>query len=155
MVIRLRLEHQRARISGRSARLYPLRAVEQCPRERERRIADRTIEPNRIGRSGSEPRTFFVSFILYSSLTLPLTQIVVGETLYSPLLLSSTSSNYTSSAGESLSITTNSSGTYVVSGGISSAKISQSDVLIENGVIHVIDGVLLNVDTNEAAASSA
>ncbi|EIM91840.1 Fasciclin-domain-containing protein [Stereum hirsutum FP-91666 SS1] len=81
--------------------------------------------------------------------------IVVGETLYSPLLLSSTSSNYTSSAGESLSITTNSSGTYVVSGGISSAKISQSDVLVENGVIHVIDGVLLNLEVNEAAASSA
>jgi uncharacterized surface protein with fasciclin (FAS1) repeats len=64
------------------------------------------------------------------------------------------SPNYTLVAGEMLSVSTNSSGTFVQSGN-SQARIVRSDVLVNNGVIHVIDTVLLNEEHNEAAASSA
>jgi len=75
-----------------------------------------------------------------------------GTTVYSPSFISS--SGYTSAAGEGLSFTTNSSGTYVTSGS-SVAKVVKSDVLVKNGVVHIIDGVLANTAANAAAASSA
>jgi uncharacterized surface protein with fasciclin (FAS1) repeats len=75
-----------------------------------------------------------------------------GTTVYSPSFISS--SGYTSAAGEGLSFTTNSSGTYVTSGS-SVAKVVKSDVLVKNGVVHIVDGVLANTAANAAAASSA
>jgi uncharacterized surface protein with fasciclin (FAS1) repeats len=78
-------------------------------------------------------------------------QLVNGTTVYSPSLASE---NLTSAAGENLTFTTNSSGTFVTSNGMT-ALIVQPDVLLSNGVVHVIDRVLINNQTNETAASSA
>jgi uncharacterized surface protein with fasciclin (FAS1) repeats len=50
----------------------------------------------------------------------------------------------------------NSSGAYVTSGGSgASARIVKSDVLVENGVVHVIDRVLVNLDRDETKAGNA
>jgi uncharacterized surface protein with fasciclin (FAS1) repeats len=78
--------------------------------------------------------------------------IINGSTVYSSSLTKS--ANFTSSSGETLSFITNNTGTYVMSGS-SVAKIVKSDVLVKNGVVHVIDGVLDNTASNAAAASSA
>ncbi|KAI0684163.1 hypothetical protein BC835DRAFT_1422514 [Cytidiella melzeri] len=75
-----------------------------------------------------------------------------GTTLYSPLLAGS--SNYTSAAGESLSFSINATGTYITSGNFS-ARIIQPDVLLPNGVIHIIDTFLINTANDSSAASSA
>lgn len=48
----------------------------------------------------------------------------------------------------------NDTGAYVMSGN-STARIIQSDIVIANGVVHVIDGVLLNQEANTEAAASA
>ncbi|KAI0735975.1 FAS1 domain-containing protein [Earliella scabrosa] len=77
--------------------------------------------------------------------------LINGTTVYSPLL---TSDNQTSAAGESLSFSRNATGQYVTSGNVT-ALITQPDVLLPNGVIHVIDRVLLNTDSDSGAASSA
>lgn len=77
---------------------------------------------------------------------------VNGSTIYSPSI--SSSSNLTSAAGEPLSFMTNTTGVYVVSGN-SVVKIVKTDVLTKNGVVHIIDGVLVNTQINTAAASSA
>jgi len=77
--------------------------------------------------------------------------IINGTTVYSPSL---TSANLITAAGEPLTFTTNSSGTFVNSFG-TTARILQPDVLVSNGVVHVIDKVLINTQANEPAASSA
>lgn len=64
------------------------------------------------------------------------------------------SGNWTSAAGEPFHFTTNGTGTFVTSGN-STAKIVESDVLTSNGVVHVIDGVLVNTQNDPSAASSA
>ncbi len=92
------------------------------------------------------------------SLLTRLPQIINGSSLYSPALLSSP--KLTTAAGEPLSFTSNSSGLFVNSGissgsTVATAKVVKSDVLVENGVVHIIDGVLLNMDTNPEAATSA
>jgi hypothetical protein len=48
----------------------------------------------------------------------------------------------------------NDTGAFVMSGN-STARIIQSDIVIANGVVHVIDGVLLNQGANTEAAASA
>ncbi|KAF8577560.1 Fasciclin-domain-containing protein [Ramaria rubella] len=77
--------------------------------------------------------------------------IINGTSVYSTQLAEG---NYISAAGEPLKYSTNSSGTYISSGS-SSAKIITADVLTSNGVIHIIDSVLLNTQNDTAAASSA
>ncbi|KAI0762310.1 FAS1 domain-containing protein [Fomes fomentarius] len=62
--------------------------------------------------------------------------------------------NQTSAAGEPLSFSRNETGQYVTSGNVT-ALIVQSDVLLPNGVIHVIDRVLVNTQSDSGAASSA
>ncbi|TBU41139.1 FAS1 domain-containing protein [Dichomitus squalens] len=79
--------------------------------------------------------------------------IINGTTVYSPLLAGS-NANRTSAAGEPLSFVLNATGHYVTSGNVT-AQIIQPDVLLPNGVIHVIDRVLVNTESNAAAASSA
>jgi len=76
--------------------------------------------------------------------------IINGTSVYSSQL----GSGFTSASGEGFSFNTNSSGTFVTSGS-STARIVQTDTLVENGVIHVIDGVLLNTQSNPSAAASA
>ncbi|KAK0200078.1 FAS1 domain-containing protein [Desarmillaria ectypa] len=78
--------------------------------------------------------------------------IVNGTTVYSPSI--TPSENLTSAGGEPLTFTTNSSGTYVNSGG-SNARIIKTDILCKNGVLHMIDRVLINTETNPEAATSA
>ncbi|KAG6819343.1 hypothetical protein H0H93_012721 [Arthromyces matolae] len=67
----------------------------------------------------------------------------------------SSSNQFISAAGEPLSFSTNSSGTFVTSGNGASAKIVKTDLLAENGVIHVVDGVLANTQSDPQKASSA
>ncbi|KZO91106.1 FAS1 domain-containing protein [Calocera viscosa TUFC12733] len=78
--------------------------------------------------------------------------IINGTTLYSTSLLSG--ANFTSASGEPLMTIANASGLYVMSAN-STAMVVQSDILIENGVVHLIDGVLLNPMSNPSAAESA
>ncbi|KIY71427.1 Fasciclin-domain-containing protein [Cylindrobasidium torrendii FP15055 ss-10] len=80
--------------------------------------------------------------------------IINGSTLYSTGL-----ANSTSASGETLSFTTNSSGTFVASSSgsttVAMAKIITTNVLVNNGVVHIIDTVLGNTESNSSAASSA
>ncbi|KAK0472694.1 FAS1 domain-containing protein [Armillaria novae-zelandiae] len=87
-----------------------------------------------------------------ASLTILSNHIVNGTTIYSPSITAS--ENLTSAGGEPLTFTTNSSGVFVNSGG-SSARIIKTDILCKNGVLHMLDRVLINTETNPEAASSA
>ena len=77
--------------------------------------------------------------------------VINGTAVYSNLL---SAGNYTSAAGEPFTFMSNSSGTFVMSGS-ASARIVQSDIIINNGVVHVIDAVLANTQANQGAAESA
>jgi len=74
-----------------------------------------------------------------------------GTTVYSPQL-----SNLTTAAGESLGFSVNSTGRYVTDSATNTtARIIQPDVLLPNGVIHVIDRIFLDTNIDASAASSA
>ncbi|KAI0770928.1 FAS1 domain-containing protein [Trametes elegans] len=77
--------------------------------------------------------------------------LINGTTVYSPELVGQ---NFTSAAGEPLSFVLNATGHYVTSGNVT-AHVIQPDVLLPNGVIHVIDRVLVNTESDTGAASSA
>ncbi|KAL0579085.1 hypothetical protein V5O48_002927 [Marasmius crinis-equi] len=76
--------------------------------------------------------------------------IINGSTLYSTTL-----ANATSASGEPLTFITNSTGTFVSSGNVATAQIVATNVLTKNGVLHIINGVLANTQSDDAAASSA
>ncbi|KAF6755716.1 hypothetical protein DFP72DRAFT_313679 [Ephemerocybe angulata] len=88
---------------------------------------------------------------------------VNGSTIYSPTLTSlavnasSGSSNQTiiSAGGEPFTFSFNDTGLYVNNGNGSSVRIIRPDVLVENGVIHLIDNILFNTGSAPSAASSA
>ncbi|TFY63873.1 hypothetical protein EVJ58_g2981 [Rhodofomes roseus] len=77
--------------------------------------------------------------------------IINGTSVYSPELVGQ---DYTSAAGEQFSFSINSTGQYVKMGSVT-ARIIQPDVLLSNGVAHIIDQVLLNTEEDTSAASSA
>lgn len=77
--------------------------------------------------------------------------VINGTAVYSTML---GSGNYTSAGGEPFTFASNSSGTFVTSGNVT-ARVVQSDVIIQNGVVHVIDSVLANTQNNTGAAQSA
>ncbi|KDQ51355.1 hypothetical protein JAAARDRAFT_62567 [Jaapia argillacea MUCL 33604] len=77
--------------------------------------------------------------------------IINGSTVYSPTLMTQ---NFTSGAGESLSSHANTSGVFIFSGN-TTAEVSKPDVILDNGVMHIIDHVLLNLQSDSSAASSA
>jgi len=77
--------------------------------------------------------------------------IINGTTVYSPSFDNVT---YISAAGQYLHFRSNSSGRFVTSGD-TTAQIIQPDLLVKNGVLHVIDRVLLNSNVNEQVAESA
>ncbi|KAG8992931.1 hypothetical protein FRB90_000864 [Tulasnella sp. 427] len=77
--------------------------------------------------------------------------VINGTTVYSPSL---GQGSLTSAAGSGFSFSTNSSGTFVTSGN-ATARVVQSDVIVKNGVVHIIDTVLFNNNSNPSAASSA
>jgi hypothetical protein len=66
----------------------------------------------------------------------------------------SDTAGYTSAGGEPFRFTTNATGTYVTSGD-HTAQIITPDIPIANGVVHIIDRVLANANSNTAAAQSA
>ncbi|KAK1923101.1 hypothetical protein DB88DRAFT_473734 [Papiliotrema laurentii] len=77
--------------------------------------------------------------------------VVNGTVAYSTSI---GTTNLTSAAGEPFTFTTNSSGTYVHSGN-ATAKITATDIIINNGVVHLIDNVLVNTNSNQTAANNA
>ncbi|KAG8949369.1 hypothetical protein FRC04_008604 [Tulasnella sp. 424] len=77
--------------------------------------------------------------------------VINGTTVYSPSL---GQGSLTSAAGQGYSFTTNSSGTFVTSGS-ATARVVQADVIVKNGVVHIIDAVLFNNQSNPSAAASA
>ncbi|CAE6415200.1 unnamed protein product [Rhizoctonia solani] len=77
--------------------------------------------------------------------------VINGTTVYSSAL---TSQNFVSAGGQGFSFSSNSSGTYVTSGS-ASARITRADIPVRNGVIHRIDRVLANTESNPDAAASA
>jgi len=77
--------------------------------------------------------------------------IINGTTLYSPSFVNAT---YVSAAGQYLHFASNSSGKFVTSGS-TTAQIMQPDVLTKNGVIHIIDRMLMNSEVNEETAGDA
>ncbi|KAG2137543.1 FAS1 domain-containing protein [Suillus clintonianus] len=79
--------------------------------------------------------------------------VINGTSVYSPAFTNG--QNYTSASGEPFTFITNSSGVFVSSAGSNWARIMRSDVLTSNGVVHVLDSVLLDVKVNASAASSA
>jgi uncharacterized surface protein with fasciclin (FAS1) repeats len=95
---------------------------------------------------------YLTSHIMLQCLTPFPMQVINGSTLYTPLLAGS--QNYTTAGGETLSFKLNATGQYVTIGNIT-ALITQPDVLLPNGVVHIIDTVLADTDSNPSAASSA
>ncbi|KAI0668736.1 FAS1 domain-containing protein [Trametes maxima] len=88
-----------------------------------------------------------------------LNHLINGTTVYSPELAGpdqnqNQNQNHTSAAGEPLRFVLNATGHYVTSGN-TTARLVQPDVLLPNGVIHVVDRVLANTDADARAASSA
>ncbi|PVF99041.1 FAS1 domain-containing protein [Serendipita vermifera] len=81
-----------------------------------------------------------------------LNHLINGTALYSSQITDGFS--ITSGGGEPLTFASNSTGLFVTSGN-STAKIIQTNILTSNGVIHLIDTVLLNAESDPAAASSA
>jgi len=81
-----------------------------------------------------------------------LNHLINGTALYSSLISNGTTA--VSAGGEPFSFTVNSTGVFVTSAG-STAKVVTPNILVANGVVHLIDTVLLNTQNNPAAASSA
>jgi uncharacterized surface protein with fasciclin (FAS1) repeats len=81
-----------------------------------------------------------------------LNHIINGTALYAPQITNGL--NITGAGGEPLTFTSNSTGTWVTSGS-ASAQIIRPNILTSNGVIHLIDSVLLNTASNPDAATSA
>ncbi|KAF8184852.1 hypothetical protein BJ912DRAFT_1115604 [Pholiota molesta] len=77
---------------------------------------------------------------------------VNGSCLYSPLITNSTSA--VSAAGEPFTFMKNQTGTFVYGANNTMAQIVRPDVLLTNGVAHIVDGVLFDTLTNPSAVSS-
>jgi hypothetical protein len=99
-------------------------------------------------------------------------QYINGTTVYSPTLQqlgvnssygasdgssNNTSTTYYSAAGEPFTVSYNSSGLFVSNGNsnLPAARVTRPDILVENGVIHLIDRPLFDTQANSDAASSA
>ncbi|KAG8804300.1 hypothetical protein FRB91_011383 [Serendipita sp. 411] len=83
-----------------------------------------------------------------------LNHLINGTAVYSTQITENSNLNLTSAGGSPTTFVSNSSGVFVTSGS-STAKIVKANVLTSNGVIHLIDRVLLNTDSNPGQASSA
>ncbi|TFL07629.1 FAS1 domain-containing protein [Pterulicium gracile] len=84
-----------------------------------------------------------------------------GTTVYSPQVAIENAPQVITSGGQTMSFTSNTTGTFVTVGAGSdanstaTARIVRSDVLVENGVVHIIDGVLAVAENDEQAADEA
>ena len=83
-----------------------------------------------------------------------LNHVVNGTSIYTGNLIGASSENSTSASGEGIVATFNSSGGFINSG-TSTARIVQPDVVLWNGVLHIVDRVLINTEGNQRAAESA
>ena len=83
-----------------------------------------------------------------------LNHVVNGTTVYTGNLIGGGDDDVTSAAGQSIGAFFNSSGGYVSSGN-ATARIVQPDVILWNGVLHIIDTVLFNTESDAGAAESA
>ncbi|CCF49186.1 hypothetical protein NDA11_005855 [Ustilago hordei] len=81
-----------------------------------------------------------------------LNHVVNGSVIYSTSL--AITPDAISASGNQLRVMTNSSGAFVNSGNIT-ARIVESDYVAKNGVVHLIDKVLVNTTQNMQAAGSA
>jgi len=84
--------------------------------------------------------------------TLILNHILNGTTLYSTQITNGL--NLTTAAGESITFTTNSTGIFVKVGN-TTAQIIQSDIITSNCVLHIINNIFVDTNSNPSAASSA
>lgn len=81
--------------------------------------------------------------------------VINGTTLYTGSLIGlGSGTNETTAAGVGLSATFNSTGGFI-SVGNATSKIVTPDVILWNGVLHIIDSVLLSEEGDPAVASSA
>lgn len=80
-------------------------------------------------------------------------QYINGTTLYSTQFAND--SNVTTAAGEPIQFLSNSTGLFLEGANGTSAQVVRPDVLLDNGVAHIIDRVLIVEDSDPAAASSA
>ena len=78
--------------------------------------------------------------------------VVNGTVAFSTDILGG--ANLTSNGGQRFSFINNATGIFVTSGN-STARIVSSDIIVENGVIHTIDGILANTASNASAADTA
>ena len=81
-----------------------------------------------------------------------LNHVINGTTVYTGNLISQGSA--TTGAGQSLSASFNSSGGFVTVGN-ATAKIVTPDIILWNGVLHIINHVLFDEQVDQGAASSA
>jgi uncharacterized surface protein with fasciclin (FAS1) repeats len=80
-------------------------------------------------------------------------QYINGTTLYSTQFAND--SNVTTAAGEPIQFLSNSTGLFLEGANGTSAQVVRPDVLLDNGVAHIIDRVLIVEDSDPSAASSA
>ncbi|KAF8547980.1 Fasciclin-domain-containing protein [Imleria badia] len=79
--------------------------------------------------------------------------VINGTSVYSTEI--SNGSRFTSAAGQNLVFSVNYTGFFVSVGGSNQVQIVEPNVLTSNGVIHIVNGVMLDTNSNAAAASSA
>lgn len=75
-----------------------------------------------------------------------------GSTVYSPTLKEQ---NVTTSSGQLLFATQNGTSSFLTAPNGDQSSLVAPDIILSNGVIHIIDRVLLDASVNTAAASSA
>ncbi|KAL9709434.1 hypothetical protein Ac2012v2_007169 [Leucoagaricus gongylophorus] len=83
-----------------------------------------------------------------------------GTTIYSPDIRNATaygsSTNFITAAGEEITVASNGTGGLVIQNqNGSNAQIVRPDILLANGVFHIIDNVLVETDSDPSQASSA
>jgi archaellum component FlaF (FlaF/FlaG flagellin family) len=82
-----------------------------------------------------------------------LNHLIANRVVYSPLLTSQAS--LITMAGQDMRVTTTRSGVLIVALGAATANIVQTDVMHNGGVIHIIDTVLDDAQTDATRASQA
>jgi uncharacterized surface protein with fasciclin (FAS1) repeats len=80
-------------------------------------------------------------------------QIINGTSVYSSEITGN--SSLVSAGGQKYAFFNNATGLFVSVGGSNTVQIVKTNVLASNGVIHVVNGVLVDTNTDPAVASSA